>query len=127
MVVKRRKGEENIGRIIVFAITIVVAVGLTAIISYFFNKYRNQAIDLAVLTSTTSSLEDITDRGFCSDSTTTAYIKYNAYTDQYTLHCASGSTSTLNTGNIAKVGWLILVDCDGSKTDCTYKLTRTEQ
>jgi len=57
---KRRAGDENIGKLIVFAITIVIAIGLVGLVSYFYTQSREQAVNTSILSSTNSTPAEIT-------------------------------------------------------------------
>jgi hypothetical protein len=54
----QRKGDENIGRLIVFAITIVIAIGVVSLVSYFYNQNRENAATTATVFSQTATVAD---------------------------------------------------------------------
>ena len=115
---KVRRWDENIGKLIVFAVTIIIAVGVLGTLAYFYNQSRQNATELSVLTSTTSSTEDLQNLKFCSG-WSAAYVSYTPVTDQYILTCKGGKALT---GNICSVRGII--DCRGSGEVATYKVNR---
>jgi L-cysteine desulfidase len=107
--------------LIVFAVTIIIAVGVLGTLAYFYNQSRQNATELSVLTSTTSSVSDLTGLGFCEGtSLSAAYVSYTPVTDQYTLTCSGGTASS----TVCDVRGIIDCTCDGSKESCTYKVNR---
>jgi hypothetical protein len=84
---KVRRWDENIGKLIVFAVTIIIAVGVLGTLAYFYNQFRENSIKLSVLTSTSSSTDDLKKLGFCSSGTTEGYIKYDPVKDIYGIFC----------------------------------------
>ncbi len=105
---KKRSGDENIGKLIVFAITIVIAIGLVGLVSFFYTENRQVAVNTAVLSSTNSNSADIvavlanssaTDA--CTASGSGFTIDFNAISNLYTLENVStgeeaGCTARLN-------------------------------
>ena len=122
MLTKMRRWDENIGKLIVFAVTIIIAVGVLGTLAYFYNQSRENATELSVLTSTTSSTADLTGLWFCTASdTTSAHISYSPINDQYTITCSGGKA----TSKIAEVRGIIdAAGCDGTSSTCTYKVNR---
>ena len=90
---KMRSWDDNIGKLIVFAITIIIAVGVLGTLAYFYNQSRNTATQTSVLTSTSSSATDINTMWFCS-STTGNYVEYNPISNEYGMVCGSWDAST---------------------------------
>ena len=116
---KVRRWDENIGKLIVFAVTIIIAVGVLGTLAYFYNQSRENATQLSVLTSTTSSVSDLTGLGFCDSNTTSAHISYTPVKDQYTLYCDQGA----NEDKVKAVRGIIDVTTSG--TDYViYKVNR---
>ena len=122
---KVRRWDENIGKLIVFAVTIIVAVGVLGTLAYFYNQSRENATQLSLLTSTTSSTNDLKDAGFCTG-TDTAYIKYDPVKDMYWINC--GWDDKVEKDNIKKVKGIIWdQDCSSNltgKVDYCYKVNR---
>lgn len=88
---KKRSGDENIGKLIVFAITIVIAIGLVGLVSFFYTENRQVAVNTAVLSSTTSSAENIEDLvAACAGATG---ITYNAISNVYTMVAPTDATA----------------------------------
>ena len=118
---KVRKWDENIGKLIVFAVTIIIAVGVLGTLAYFYNQSRQNATELSVLTSTTSSTSDLTGLGFCTGNPSSAYVSYSPINDQYTITCSWGKASS----KIQEVRWIVdASSCNGSTSSCTYKVNR---
>lgn len=94
---KRRSGDENIGKLIVFAITIVIAIGLVGLVSYFYTQSREAAVTNGILGSTASSsteIKQVLDKYFTTSCAgTAATISYEAISGVYTL--GGGSTCDL--------------------------------
>jgi hypothetical protein len=126
---KVRRWDENIGKLIVFAVTIIIAVGVLGTLAYFYNQSRENATKLSVLTSTTSNLKDLQDAGFCKDDATEGKVVYQPIKDQYTLYCYSGSTGYVDSAKIEKVKGITTVSCPTtwnsiSGAACVYKLSK---
>ncbi len=102
---KMRSWDDNIGKLIVFAITIIIAVGVLGTLAYFYNQSRNTATQTSVLTSTSSSATDINTMWFCS-STTGNYVEYNPISNEYGMVCGGGSTDA-STSKIKEVHGII--------------------
>ncbi len=118
---KMRRWDENIGKLIVFAVTIIIAVGVLGTLAYFYNQSRETATKMSVLTSTSSSTADLTWLWFCTGSTKSAFISYTPIKDQYTLTCSGGDTSS----TIQDVRGIIDASgCGGTNSSCTYKVNR---
>ncbi len=120
---KVRKWDENIGKLIVFAVTIIIAVGVLGTLAYFYNQSREKSVKLSVLSSTASTAADITWQNFCNGGTT-AYIKYDPLNDQYGLYC----DGTVQTSNITAAGARI-VTCkklwvENSITPTCYQINK---
>ena len=118
---KVRRWDENIGKLIVFAVTIIIAVGVLGTLAYFYNQSRENATQLSVLTSTTSSADDLTNLGFCTwTDTAGAHVSYTPIEDKYTLTCGNGDVVTTKVLNVRG----ILQDGTCSTTGCNYKVNR---
>lgn len=87
---KRRAGDENIGKLIVFAITIVIAIGLVGLVSYFYTQSREAAVNTGVLGSTSSTNADIIKLDGLKSCTASA-VEYDAISNLYSL---TGTTVT---------------------------------
>ena len=109
LLTKVRKWDENIGKLIVFAVTIIIAVGVLGTLAYFYNQSRDTASKMAVLTSINSSANDLKAIGVCTGDADAA-VKYDARTGIYWVKCSSG----INTGNITDVKWVKKVNCSDS-------------
>ena len=83
---KVRRWDENIGKLIVFAVTIIIAVGVLGTLAYFYNQSRKNATELSTLTSTTSSKADLVGLKFCKD--WDAHVNYDPIKDMYWLTCS---------------------------------------
>ena len=121
---KMRSWDENIGKLIVFAVTIIIAVGVLGTLAYFYNQSRDVASATAVLTSTSSSINDLKDASFCSSNPTTWSITYNPLANVYWLDCGADATSDFWTKLPTSVKWIISATCPsdmGTSTKC-YKL-----
>lgn len=91
---KRRSGDENIGKLIVFAITIVIAIGLVGLVSYFYTQSREAAIVSGVLGSTASSAADIQKvPGLSSACAGSPKISYDAIGNVYTVLGATSDSA----------------------------------
>lgn len=110
---KRRSGDENIGKLIVFAITIVIAIGLVGLVSYFYTQSRQAAVDTGILGSTSSSAADIAKVLTCA---TANSISYDAIANVYTFKTSGGVVVDCSTEiNAAKAnGKLKAVTVSGS-------------
>ena len=116
---KMRRWDENIGKLIVFAVTIIIAVGVLGTLAYFYNQSRKTATQMAVLTSTSSSISDLTGLEFCDKNDTTWYVQYSPVTDEYKLEC-----KTVNGDKIKAVKWIIDVTVASDNNSATYKVNR---
>jgi len=129
LLTKMRKWDENIGKLIVFAVTIIIAVGVLGTLAYFYNQSRKTASKIAVLTSINSSADDLAALKVCTGDSS-AKVKYDARTGIYGVVCAG----TLNTGNISNVkGLKLLTNCKDSPgvlsgtAQACYKSTNNDQ
>ena len=116
---KVRKWDENIWKLIVFAVTIIIAVGVLGTLAYFYNQSRKNAVNLSLLTSTTSSTSDLTGAGFCTGTTTAAYVTYTPISDKYTLTCSGG---TVGEEEVKAVKWIRDVNVNGDTA--TYEVNK---
>jgi len=108
---KVRKWDENIGKLIVFAVTIIIAVGVLGTLAYFYNQSRQNATELSTLTSTTSSKADLVWLNFCAD--WDAHVNYDPIKDMYGLTCAAG----VGTKAVTDVRGILSADCADSTDD----------
>ena len=118
---KVRRWDENIGKLIVFAVTIIIAVGVLGTLAYFYNQSRKNAVVQSLITSTATKGEDLAkdisgEGALCTNKT--GYVTYDAMDNEYTLHC-SVSCATLK-----KVWWIANVSC--TSTGATYKIASTQ-
>ena len=54
-----RRWDENIGKLIVFAVTIIIAVGVLGTLSFFYKKYLDNKRYIAILSDKDSKLKDL--------------------------------------------------------------------
>ena len=124
---KVRKWDENIGKLIVFAVTIIIAVGVLGTLVYFYNQSRENATNLSVLTSTTTSLDDLKEIKFCTDATTVWKVTYKPVANKYTLTCyqknGSNYTGTINASEIKKVKGITIENCPTTANDNSVSIT----
>jgi hypothetical protein len=105
LLLKQRAWDENIWRLLVFAVTIIIAVWVVWLLAYFYNTSKNAARDQAVLTNTASSSQDLFDGEFCSTNAGNV-VTLNAINGQYTLTCGWA----VNTTKMSEVKWITLID-----------------
>jgi len=113
---KMRKWDENIGKLIVFAVTIIIAVGVLGTLAYFYNSSRKNAVALSTLTSTSSSSADLKTLWFCKTTATWNYVKYDPISDTYGLVCSG--TSAVSVSAVSAVKGVINVK-SGDNNDAT--------
>ena len=122
LLTKMRRWDENIGKLIVFAITIIIAVGVLGTLAYFYNQSREVAAKMSILTATNSSSTDLKDSGFCDS--TTGRVLYDPLTWIYGLDCAGITTG--NKDAITKVKGIVAATCSdnitGAGADYCYKV-----
>jgi len=118
---KVRKWDENIGKLIVFAVTIIIAVGVLGTLAYFYNQSRKNATELSTLTSTTSSASDLINLKFCGGTagTDTGHVSYDPVTDTYGLFCGAGAWSKSPT----EVRGILSASCSTDTNNPTYGAT----
>ncbi len=85
--IKKRKGDTNVGLFITFAIIIIIGVGTFGIYSYEYSSARKKNYILSILSNPQSSLNQIQSIGICATSTW-ANITYNPVSDTYKLTCS---------------------------------------
>ncbi len=95
LLTKVRKWDENIGKLIVFAVTIIIAVGVLGTLAYFYNQSRDTASKMAVITSINSDINDLKAIGVCTGSTWA--VKYDARTGMYGIDCGGNTGDTVVT------------------------------
>ena len=110
LLTKARRWDENIGKLIVFAVTIIIAVGVLGTLAYFYNQSRDTASKMAVLTSINSSADDLKAVGVCDSST--GSVKYDARTGIYGIDC-EGMTDDQKSV-VTSVKGVTSVDCNKS-------------
>jgi len=121
---KVRRWDENIGKLIVFAVTIIIAVGVLGTLAYFYNQSRENATQMSILTSTTSTTDDLNTAGFCQ-SATEGYIKYDPVSDMYGIKCDGGTVNTTKVNSVR--GILGNQTCSSNlsgNVDYCYKVNR---
>ena len=118
---KVRRWDENIGKLIVFAVTIIIAVGVLGTLAYFYNQSRKNATELSTLTSTTSSASDLINLKFCAwtAGTDTGHVSYDPVTDTYGLFCWAGKWTKSPT----EVRGILSATCSSDTNNPTYGAT----
>ena len=114
---KMRRWDENIGKLIVFAVTIIIAVGVLGTLAYFYNQSRKTATQMSVLTSTSSSISELTSLNFCPSTDNTWFVSYSPINDQYTLNCSGADAA-----EVKKVRWIVSVTT--GTNEVLYKVNR---
>ena len=84
---KERSWDENIGRLIVFAMTIIIAVWVLGVLAYFYAENREEAAAMSVLGSTAATSQDLVDIWVCADDNDDNQVEYNAVSWEYTVTC----------------------------------------
>lgn len=103
MINKRRTGDENIWKLIVFAITIVIAIGLVGLVSYFYTQSREAAVNTWVLGSTSSTLTEIAKiMPLC----TATWVIYDAISNKYSF--AGGQDASTGNCSVSALKWVTL-------------------
>jgi len=110
MIFKKRRWDENIGKLIVFAVTIIIAVGVLGTLAYFYNQSKKTEWYMSVLTSINSSADDLKAIKVCDSST--GSIKYDARTGIYGIDCKGISSTQKNV--VTSVKWISKIDCSNS-------------
>jgi len=110
LLTKVRKWEENIHKLIIFAMMIIIAVGVLGTLAYFFNQSRQVAAKISILTATNSSSTDLKDSHFCDS--TTGRVLYDPLTWIYGLDC--DSITEENKKNILSVKWIVETNCSNN-------------
>ena len=125
---KMRRWDENIGKLIVFAVTIIIAVGVLGTLAYFYNQSRETATKMSVLTSTSSSSTDIGTMWFCPGNTGN-YVEYDPISDKYGMVCSWGTADAV-VPKISNVHGIINAKSANEKSwalswaTATYKVNR---
>jgi len=114
---KRRSGDENIWKLIVFAITIVIAIWLVGLVSYFYTESRQQAVNTSILSSTNSTAAEIAN---VADACTAAVITYWAVDNLYTMTVTDAAAATACQVQLALIKWVKTPTAVG--TTVTYKM-----
>jgi len=115
----KRAGESNIGVLIVFSVTVIIAAGVLWILSYFYIKNLSYKKYVTILWNIHSSLSDLKNIWICKTSTN-AIIKYNVVNDTYFLECSDELGQ--NIWDIAQIE--TISSCNSSETTCTYKIRK---
>ena len=110
MFLKQRKWDENIGKLIVFAVTIIIAVGVLWTLAYFYNQNKKVEWYMSVLASVNSSSDDLKAIWVCDSST--GKILYDGRIAMYGVDCA-GMTDTQK-NEVKSVKWIQKADCSNS-------------
>ena len=108
---KKRSGDENIGKLIMFSITIIIAVGLVGLITYFYNSSRENAVAGSVLgssASTVTELQDVLENVTWSNKCNTiSNFDYNAISWIYSFDTSGNATwdcdAVIDDAKLAKV------------------------
>lgn len=109
MINKRRSGDENIWKLIVFAITIVIAIGLVGLVSYFYTQSRQAAVNTGVLGSTSSTATEILK---IMPSCSATWVVYDAIANRYSF--VGGQDASGPVGTLCGVSGLKWVTVSGS-------------
>jgi hypothetical protein len=86
----KRKWDENIWKLIVFAITIVIAIGVVSLVSYFYLQSKGDAVVNAVLNSPSSSPEELYKVWLCASPAEGSKVEVDAIEWTVYLTCPSG-------------------------------------
>ncbi len=82
-----RKWGDNIGKLIVFIVTITISLWVLATLSFYYTKNLNNKKYIEVLANTNTKLEDLNIIWLCKTSSD-SNISYNPMFDEYTLKCS---------------------------------------
>jgi len=114
-----RRWEENIWKVIIFSMVMIIAAGLVWLISYFYKDTVKTKAYVSVLWSKYISIWDLHDLWLCKTSSY-AKIDYNPLKDTYTLICEK--EIWLDISKIPKI--ITLTDCDSSSKVCKYRFRK---
>lgn len=92
MINKQRSWDENIWRLIVFAITIIIAVWVLGLLGYFYTQYQEEARVMSVMSSSSSTPTDLLGIDYCDDTDDGAGIEYDAVQWEYAVSCWDSGT-----------------------------------
>ena len=99
MFFKKRAWFENVGRLVVISMTIIIAVGVVGLFWHFFMENRQSAVDMSVLASSTDNSEALLDLWICENP---GSIDINAIANTYELSCDL----------VEKKGWFVIDEID---------------
>ena len=99
MINKQRSWDENIGRLIVFAITIIIAVWVLGLLGYFYTEYQEEARVMSVMSSSSSTLSDLQGIDVCGSGATAGGIDFDAVANEYAVGCEGDGGSKEFEGN----------------------------
>jgi len=117
MFFKRRYWWDNIWKLIVFSITIVIAVWLVWILWWYYSKKLEEKKILSSLWSISTDLKTLKSVWLCKTSTWTKII-YTPIDNYYTLICSNNIWVDLSTyPTIMVLSW-----CKINDKTCKYKL-----
>lgn len=87
---KKRLWNENIGKLIVFAITIIIWIWVVSIYSYFFNVSSEQAVVQSILNSPSSTPDELFQAWLCASPAEGSEVEVDALQNLVFLTCPSG-------------------------------------
>ena len=82
-----RRWDDNIGKLIVFVVTITISLWVFTTLSFFYKKYLDNKRYIAILSDKDSKLQNLNAIWLCKSSDDST-ISYNAIFDKYTLKCS---------------------------------------
>lgn len=85
-IARKRLWDENIGKLIMFSVTIIIAVGLVGLLTFFYNESRTSTTQMSVLWNANSTATNISDAWFCTASASNT-IAYNPISGTYAITC----------------------------------------
>ena len=114
-----RRWDENIGKLMVFIITITISLWVLATFSFFYVKNLNNKKYMSILANTNSNLKDLNTIWLCKTSID-SNISYEPIFDRYTLKCS---------GKLWKNIWKLISiqifsGCLGNDIICIYKIRK---
>jgi len=116
---KFRKWESQIWMLIVFAVTLIIAVWVLWILSYFYTKTLSNKKYVSILWNIHSSLDELQALWICETSAT-AHIKYDIMKDSYKIICSDELWYDFSKlWQIDIISW-----CASSDTTCEYKIRK---
>lgn len=109
---KQRSWDENIGRLIVFAMTIIIAVWLVWLLAYYYDERREQAVQMAVLWSSAATLEELENIWVVKENAYSGGVHYDTISWNFVVWC--DSNDCINNQTFEDNGSLRIIegDCD---------------